>query len=81
MNDLLAPIYAVYFSEKFNLSYEECVNNMAKIYDDITEEKLFDAEADSYYCFELFLSTMKSNYVMGFDGVSRNLDALNKLIK
>ncbi len=43
------------------------VNCMGKY--EISEEKIFDAEADSYFCFELFLSTMKSNYIQGFDGV------------
>ncbi len=63
------------------MSYSKAVNNIPKIQSKITEENLFNAEADSYHCFELFLSTMKSNYIQGFDGINQNLERLTKMMQ
>ena len=35
------------------------VNNMSKYENDLTENNLLNAEADAFYCFGYFLSTMK----------------------
>ena len=78
MNDILAPIFAVFFSSFFNKPYSLMVNNMSTL--SFTEEDLLEVEADSYFCFELFLSTMKSNYLQSFDGITQNLNKLSKLL-
>ncbi len=80
MNDILSPILAVFVSGLFNMSYLEIVNNMSKIQDDLNEETIFPAEADAFHCFSLFLSSMKQNYVKGFDGVKENLNKVEFLL-
>lgn len=59
MNDIVAPIFSVYAGGLFNMNYLELNNNMVKIENEITEEKLMDVEADSYHCFSHFLVSMK----------------------
>lgn len=81
MNDLLAPILAVFISGLFKQSYLEVVNNMGKLEKVINEEFIFSAEADSFHCFSLFLSSMKENYLSGYEGVNFNLEKINKLLK
>ena len=82
MNDLLAPIFIVFVCEIFNMTYFKLVNNMNyfnKIC--INDEFLFNAEADAFFCFSLFLSLMKENYLKGFEGVKENLKTVYNLLK
>ena len=80
MNDLLAPILSVFLGGLFKRSYLEVVNNMGKFEKIINEDFIFEAEADSFHCFSLFLSSMKENYLSGFEGVNINLEKINKLL-
>lgn len=80
MNDILAPIFCIFVAEKFEMTYIQLENNIRKVEEKITEESLLDAEADAFHCFSLFLSTIKQNYIKGFDGIYANLKRLNDLI-
>ncbi len=81
MNDLLAPIFAVFICGLFKKTYLEVVNNMSKLEEIITEDFIFNAEADTFHCFSLFLSSMKENYLSGFEGVNINLSKIDKLLE
>ena len=80
MNDILAPIFAIFVAERFNMNYIELENNIRKVEAEITDSNLLHAEADAFHCFSLFLSTMKQNYVKGFDGVHENLKKVKELL-
>jgi len=62
------------------MNYIELENNIRKVETDITDENLLNAEADAFHCFSLFLSTMKQNYIKGFDGVHENLKKAKDLL-
>lgn len=38
-------------------------------------------EADAYFCFSYFLSSMKENYVKGYKGVISDLEIVKKISK
>jgi len=80
MNDILAPIFAIFVAETFDMNYIELENNLRKVEDQINEDNLANAEADAFHCFCLFLSTMKQNYIKGFDGVNENLKKVKELL-
>ena len=81
MNDIVAPIFAVYISELFNTDYITLENNIRQYEKSITEKILLKAEADTYYSLSLLLLTMKANYLKGFQGVHENLRKLDLLLK
>lgn len=80
MNDILAPIFAIFLAETFNMNYIELENNLRKVEEEMTDENLLNAEADAFHCFSLFLSNMKQNYIKGFDGVNENLKKVRELL-
>lgn len=51
MNDIVAPIFSVFAAGLFDMSYLQINNNMAKIENEINEEILLIAEADTFHCF------------------------------
>ncbi len=81
MNDILAPVFAVFLAKKFKKSYVEMENNLAKIKDQIEENFLFPVEADSFHFFQMLLSDMKENYIKGFKGISESLKQIQELVK
>jgi hypothetical protein len=38
-------------------------------------------EADAYFCFTYFLSSMKENYVKGYKGVINDLEVVKKIVQ
>ncbi len=48
---------------------------------EICEENLLNAEADSFFALSFFLSSMKRNYLKGFDGVKETLALLEDLLE
>lgn len=76
----MAPIFAIFVAEIFDMNYIELENNIRKVEHQITDENLLNAEADAFHCFSLFLSTMKQNYIKGFDGVNENLKKVKELL-
>lgn len=48
---------------------------------EITFDLLLDVEADTFYCFELFLISLKQNYTSNFEGVYKNLEIIISLIQ
>ena len=55
MNDILAPIIAIFVAETFDMNYIELENNIRKVEAKITDDNLFKAEADAFHCFSLFV--------------------------
>ena len=54
---------------------------MAKVEELIIEEKLLEVEADTYYCFQQFIITMKQNYKRDFEGVLKNIEKVDVLLR
>ena len=42
MNDILAPIFAVFVAEKFSMTYIEIENRIREVEDSITEDTLLE---------------------------------------
>ena len=80
MNDIIAPIFAVYLAELFKMTYIELENNLRFIEPQLTPDNIITAEADTFFCFCQLLSTMKQNYIKGFDGINSNLNKISKLL-
>ena len=80
MNDILAPIFAVFLAEKFSMTYVELENRIRDIEGALTSESLLDAEADAFFVFSLLLAQMKQNYLKGFDGVTEMLQKFRTLV-
>lgn len=82
MNDLLAPIFIVFVCDFFDMGYFKLVNNMKVFKENVKNDAfLINAEADAFFCFSLFLSSMKENYLKDFKGVKENLKRVWKLLK
>jgi len=52
MNDILAPIFAVFAAEVFEQCFLWIENNIPTVFAGLTEAKLQNAEADAYFCFK-----------------------------
>lgn len=81
MNDILAPIFAVFLCELFDMKYIAFENRYIKMKSQITKEFLFPAEADSYHCLLQFMSELKFNYMENFKGIRENFDLIEGKIK
>jgi hypothetical protein len=49
--------------------------------DEITPEKLFNAEADSYFCFSLFLTPIQNYFLKNFKEIHHNISWLEKWLQ
>ena len=81
MNDILAPIFAVFLSSEFSTDYITFENNLREYKKTLSETKILSAETDSYFVFSLLLGNMKRNYLKGFEGVYADLRKLDFLLK
>lgn len=80
MNDILAPLFAVFLAEQIGVSFPELNQRFHELEDKIQPERLWAAEADAFFCFSLFLAQTKQNYLKGFDGVKELLKKLQSLL-
>ncbi len=81
MNDILAPFFVVFLAEKLKLSYVEIENNFYKLEKQITKQIISEVECDSYYCFINFLSSLKNNFLKGFDGIKSNFKFIEEKLR
>ncbi len=59
MNDILAPIFMVFIADKLNIHIETIDQDYHQSLENLTWEELIECEADSFYCFDIFLAQMK----------------------
>ena len=80
MNDILAPIFAVFLADYFGLTSDQLQTDPSPLERVKGDDWILMPEADAYNCFALLLSGMKANYVKGFEGVTESLKKMHLLI-
>ena len=81
LNDILAPIFSVYLSSYFRMSYLQVENNVEFISERLNESILEELEADSYFSLSYLLSEMKENYIPPFKGIKKTFEDIEIILK
>ena len=80
MNDILAPVFAVFLCEKFHMDIIQLENNSEEMERILTGVSLKDVEADSFFVFSALLERINRNLLKDFVGIHKLLGILEELI-
>jgi len=76
INDLATPLISVFLSE-----YKEDADALdGKIMDDISDDEMFEVEADTYWCLTNLLAGIQDHYTNDQPGVQRMVMRLEELV-
>jgi TBC1 domain family member 2 len=85
MNEILSPLIIVFMSEHVaagsKARHVEGFLELDSLADVLREEKIAEAEADSYWCFAELVSGVLDNYTAGQPGMHRRMAQLGNLVR
>jgi hypothetical protein len=80
-NDLCTPFIIIFLSQYIQNIDFETLNIDSNVIDKLSDETLFEIEADSYGCFTLMMNKIQNNYTSNQPGLQKMMAKLEEIIK
>lgn len=81
MNDILAPVFAVFLCEVFQMDIIQLENNSLEFASKIKDTDLQDVEADSYFVFSTLLERANWKFLKDFENIQALLSIFDEVIQ
>eukprot|EP00340_Litonotus_pictus_P011418 CAMPEP_0170538488 /NCGR_PEP_ID=MMETSP0209-20121228/103343_1 /TAXON_ID=665100 ORGANISM="Litonotus pictus, Strain P1" /NCGR_SAMPLE_ID=MMETSP0209 /ASSEMBLY_ACC=CAM_ASM_000301 /LENGTH=353 /DNA_ID=CAMNT_0010840189 /DNA_START=65 /DNA_END=1122 /DNA_ORIENTATION=+ len=79
-NDLCSSFIAVFFSNYLKFSFDDFEVSDTDL-NNLSEDHLFEIEADSYWCFKKMMDNIQTNYISGQPGLQKMMNIMEKIVK
>mmetsp|Transcript_6181 Transcript_6181/g.26107 ORF Transcript_6181/g.26107 Transcript_6181/m.26107 type:complete len:98 (+) Transcript_6181:1604-1897(+) len=81
MNDLVSPFVYVFLLEQYEARAEGGLLSRRSVEDAFSEEQLFYAEADSYWCLTALLETIQDYFTFSQPGIQKRVAYLEDFVQ
>jgi hypothetical protein len=79
-NDLCSPFIATNFTNNLKFSFDNFDVDLDDL-NSLSENDLFQIEADSYWCFKKMMDNLQTNYISGQPGLQNMLNVMEEIVK